>query len=44
MFIGTYAKIQSDLGEAPATVSKVMKKLQETGFIKKFRMGYGKLV
>lgn len=38
-FIGTYAKIQNDLGVAPATVSKVMKKLQETGFIKKIQNG-----
>lgn len=38
-FIGTYTKIQNDLGVAPATVSKVMKKLQETGFIKKIQNG-----
>ena len=38
-FIGTYAKIQKNVGVAPATVAKVMTKLQEKGFLKKVQNG-----
>lgn len=38
-FIGTYTKIQKEIGVAPATVAKVMTKLQESGFIKKIQNG-----
>lgn len=38
-FIGTYSKIQKEIGVAPATVAKVMIKLQDSGFIKKIQNG-----
>lgn len=38
-FIGTYVKIQKDVGVSSPTVAKVMKKLQETKFIKKVQNG-----
>lgn len=38
-FIGTYAKIQSDIGVARGTIATVMKKLQDGGFITKIQNG-----
>lgn len=38
-FIGTYAKIQKDIGVARGTIAKVMTKLQDTGFITKIQNG-----
>lgn len=38
-FIGTYVKIQNDVGVTSATVAKVMKKLQEKQFITKVQNG-----
>ncbi len=38
-FIGTYAKIQQAVGVAPATVAKVMTRLQEKGFLRKVQNG-----
>ena len=38
-FIGTYAKIQKDVGAAKGTIATVMKKLQEKGFITKIQNG-----
>ena len=38
-FIGTYTKIQQAVGVAPATVAKVMTKLQEKKFIRKIQNG-----
>ena len=39
MFIGTYTKISKDTGASRPTISKIMKKLQENGFIKKVQNG-----
>ena len=39
MFVGTYAKIAKDVGCSSATIAKIMKKLQEHGFIKKVQNG-----
>ena len=38
-FIGTYTKIQDEVGVSRPTVATVMKKLQENGFIKKVQNG-----
>lgn len=38
-FIGTYMKIQNEVGVTSATVAKVMKKLQEKKFITKVQNG-----
>lgn len=38
-FIGTYDKIQKDVGAAKGTIATVMKKLQESGFITKVQNG-----
>lgn len=38
-FIGTYIKIQKEVGVTSATVAKVMKKLQEKKFISKVQNG-----
>lgn len=38
-FIGTYMKIQNEVGVTSATVAKVMKKLQEKKFISKVQNG-----
>lgn len=38
-FIGTYTKIQSEVGVSRPTVATVMKKLQEHGFIKRIQNG-----
>ena len=38
-FIGTYTKIQTEVGVSRPTVATVMKKLQEHGFIKKVQNG-----
>jgi DNA-binding transcriptional regulator YhcF (GntR family) len=38
-FIGTYSKIQKDIGVAPATIAKVMTRLQENKFITKVQNG-----
>lgn len=38
-FIGTYTKIQKDLGVSPSTVARVMTKLQEKKFISKIQNG-----
>lgn len=38
-FIGTYAKIQNDIGVARGTIATVMKKLQDGGFITKIQNG-----
>lgn len=39
MFIGTYAKIRDDVGVSQATVARVMRKLQEKGFLKRIQNG-----
>lgn len=38
-FIGTYDKIAKDVGVSRPTIAKIMKKLQDNGFIKKAQMG-----
>lgn len=38
-FIGTYKKIAKDLNVSEPTISKIMKKLQENGFVKKVQNG-----
>lgn len=38
-FIGTYTKIQTEVGVSRPTVATVMRKLQEHGFIKKVQNG-----
>lgn len=38
-FIGTYTKIQDEVGVSRPTVATVMKKLQENGFIKRIQNG-----
>jgi len=38
-FIGTYSKMQKDLGVSPSTVARVMTKLQEKKFITKIQNG-----
>lgn len=38
-FIGTYAKIASDVGVCRQTIATIMKKLQENNFIKKVQNG-----
>ena len=38
-FLGTYKKIAKDVDVCEATISKIMKKLQENGFIKKLQNG-----
>lgn len=38
-FIGTYTKIQDEVGVSRPTVATVMKKLQENGFIKRVQNG-----
>lgn len=38
-FIGTYKKIAKDLGVTDPTISKIMKKLQANGFIKRVQNG-----
>ena len=39
MFIGTYKKIAKDVGCSEPTISKIMKKLQASNFIKKVQNG-----
>ena len=39
LFIGTYTKISKDVGVSSATIAKIMKKLQENGFVKKVQNG-----
>lgn len=39
LFIGTYAKIAKDVGVSSATISKILKKLQDNNFIKKVQNG-----
>lgn len=39
VFLGTYKKISTDTGCAPATIARTMKKLQENNFIKKLQNG-----
>lgn len=39
LFIGTYDKISKDVGVCRQTIAKIMKKLQENGFIKKVQNG-----
>lgn len=38
-FIGTYKKISADVGVSQPTIAKIMKKLQEHGFIKRLQNG-----
>lgn len=38
-FIGTYTKIQAELGVSRPTIAAVMKKLQENNFVKKIQNG-----
>lgn len=38
-FIGTYKKIAKDVNVCEATISKIMKKLQDNGFIKRVQNG-----
>ena len=39
MFIGTYKKISKDTGCSSTTIARIMKKLQESNFIKKVQNG-----
>lgn len=39
IFLGTYKKIAKDVNVCEATISKIMKKLQDNGFIKKLQNG-----
>jgi firmicute plasmid replication protein len=39
LFIGTYKKINKDLGVAESTIARIMKKLQSNNFIKKVQNG-----
>ena len=39
LFIGTYKKIAKDVGCCEATITKIMKKLQAHGFVKKVQNG-----
>jgi len=39
VFLGTYKKIAKDTGTSEPTIAKVMKKLQEGGYIKKIQSG-----
>lgn len=39
VFLGTYKKIATDVGVTEATISKIMKKLKEHGFIKMIQNG-----
>ncbi len=39
IFLGTYKKIAQDVGCSSATISKIMKKLQDNNFIKKVQNG-----
>ena len=39
LFIGTYKKINKDLGVAESTIARIMKKLQANNFIKKVQNG-----
>lgn len=39
IFMGTYDKISKDVNVSRPTISKIMKKLQENGFIKKIQAG-----
>ena len=39
LFIGTYKKINKDLGVAGSTIARIMKKLQSNNFIKKVQNG-----
>ena len=39
IFLGTYKKIAQDVGCSSTTIAKIMKKLQDTNFIKKIQNG-----
>lgn len=39
LFIGTYDKISGDVGVCRQTVAKIMKKLQDSGFVRKVQNG-----
>lgn len=39
IFLGTYKKIASDVGVSEPTIAKIMKKLQDNGFVKKIQNG-----
>ena len=41
-FVGTYARIQKETGISQMTISRVLKKLQDANFLKKYKTEFGK--